>query len=123
MVQGAGVRTVGAHDLNHAPSVATQCSEYNFLCADSGTPAVYRIPLGAIQTDQREIGRRIGLAVRAERERLGLTQEELAHQSDHHRNYIGYLERGERCPNVATLERIARVLKLRVSELLARAGF
>lgn len=63
------------------------------------------------------------MAIRAKREELGLTQEELAHQSDHHRNYIGYLERGERCPNVATLERIARVLDLKVSELLARAGY
>lgn len=51
-----------------------------------------------------------------------MTQGELAHESDHHRNHIGLLERGERCPNVATLERIARPLKLEVSELLARAG-
>lgn len=79
--------------------------------------------MGAIQTEQREIGRRIGLAVRARREELGLTQEELALQSDHHRNYIGYLERGERCPNVATLERITRALDLKVSELLAKAGY
>lgn len=82
----------------------------------------YKNLLGAIQTEQREIGRRIGLAVRARREELGMTQGELAHESDHHRNHIGLLERGERCPNVATLERIARPLKLEVSELLARAG-
>lgn len=79
--------------------------------------------LGAIRTEQREIGRKIGLAVRARREELGLTQEELAHQSDHHRNYIGYLERGERCPNVATLERIARSLKIKVSKLIESAGY
>jgi transcriptional regulator with XRE-family HTH domain len=79
--------------------------------------------LGANQTEQREIGRKIGLAVRARRDELGLTQEQLADDSDHHRNYIGYLERGERCPNVATLERIARALGLKVSELLAKAGY
>jgi len=79
--------------------------------------------LGANQTDQREIGRKIGLAVRARREELDLTQEELAERSDHHRNYIGLLERGERCPNVATLERISRALDLKISELCARAGY
>jgi transcriptional regulator with XRE-family HTH domain len=79
--------------------------------------------LGAIQTEQREIGRKIGLAVRARRVELGVTQEELALQSDFHQNYIGNLERGERHPNVATLERIARALKLKVSELLVRAGY
>jgi len=79
--------------------------------------------LGAHRTDQREIGRRIGLVIRAKREKMGLSQEELAHQSDHHRNYIGYLERGERCPNVATLERIAEALGLAISDLLKEAGY
>jgi len=54
---------------------------------------------------------------------MGLSQEELAYQSDHHRNYIGYLERGERCPNVATLERIAEALGLAISDLLKEAGY
>jgi ribosome-binding protein aMBF1 (putative translation factor) len=100
-----------------------QATKYNFLWADVRKARAYKNLLGAIQTEQREIGRRIGLAVRARREELGMTQEELAHESDHHRNYIGYLERGERCPNVATLERIARALRLKVSELLAKAGY
>mgnify|MGYP002630387088 FL=1 len=54
---------------------------------------------------------------------MDMSQEELAHQSDHHRNYIGYLERGERCPNVATLERIAEALNTKVSELIREAGY
>ena len=107
----------------YQPGKVGQPEKYNFLCADSKNSRAYRVLLGAIQTDQREIGRRIGLAVRARREELGLTQEELAHRSDHHRNYIGYLERGERCPNVATLERIAGVLNLRISQLLEKAGY
>ena len=61
--------------------------------------------------------------VRAKREAMDMSQEELAHQSDHHRNYIGYLERGERCPNVATLERIAEALNTKVSELIREAGY
>ena len=86
-------------------------------------PALTDSLLGAHRTDQREIGRRIGLVIRAKREEMGLSQEELAHQSDHHRNYIGYLERGERCPNVATLERIADALGLAISDLLKEAGY
>jgi hypothetical protein len=42
-----------------------QAREYNFLWADVGKARAYRNLLGAIQTEQREIGRRIGLAVRA----------------------------------------------------------
>lgn len=57
------------------------------------------------------------------RESKNLSQEELAHRSDHHRNYIGFLERGERCPNVATLERIAAALETKVSEILREAGY
>lgn len=54
---------------------------------------------------------------------MGISQEELALESDHHRNYIGFLERGERCPNVATLEGIAEALGVRISELLSEAGY
>ena len=54
---------------------------------------------------------------------MGISQEELALESDHHRNYIGFLERGERCPNVATLERIAEALGMKISEILNKAGY
>ena len=79
--------------------------------------------MGAHKSDQREIGKRIGIVVRARREKMELTQEDLAFESDHHRNYIGFLERGERCPNVATLERIAEALGTRVSDILREAGY
>ncbi len=54
---------------------------------------------------------------------MGVSQEEFADLSGHHRTYIGFLERGERCPNIATLERIAGALGTKVSELLAQAGY
>jgi len=54
---------------------------------------------------------------------LSLSQEEFADRSGHHRTYIGFLERGERCPNVATLERIAEALGVKASDLLIAAGY
>ena len=60
---------------------------------------------------------RIGLAIRAARERLRMTQEELALRADLHRTYIGGVERGERNLSTLNLLAIARALRVQVSEL------
>jgi transcriptional regulator with XRE-family HTH domain len=52
---------------------------------------------------------------------LGLSQEELADRANLHRNYIGMIERAERAPTLLAMEGIARGLKLKVSDLVARA--
>ena len=54
----------------------------------------------------RELGRRI----RAARAALGLTQEDLAHESDIDRSYIGGVERGERNLTFTVLCKIAAAL-------------
>jgi transcriptional regulator with XRE-family HTH domain len=59
--------------------------------------------------------------VRRSRGDLGLSQEELADRASLHRNYIGMIERAERAPTLLAMEGIARGLKLKVSELVARA--
>jgi transcriptional regulator with XRE-family HTH domain len=51
---------------------------------------------------------RFGTTVRALREELGYSQEELAERAGLHRNYVGGIERGER--NVA-LENIVKLAK------------
>lgn len=79
--------------------------------------------MGSRQKGRKEISVRIGEVIRARRTALGLSQEEFADRSDHHRTYIGFLERGERCPNVATLERIAGALGVKVSDLVKEAGY
>lgn len=52
----------------------------------------------------------IGARVRQARLAAGLSQEELAHRSNLHRNYIGGIERGERNVGVLALVEIGRAL-------------
>jgi transcriptional regulator with XRE-family HTH domain len=64
----------------------------------------------------------LGTELRKARETAKLTQENLADRAGVHRTYISLLERGEKSPTVDTLKKICRVLDIRVSTLLARAG-
>jgi transcriptional regulator with XRE-family HTH domain len=61
---------------------------------------------------------RFGARVREERERLGISQEELANRAGLHRTYVGGVERGERNLGLLNLIRIARALSVPVSVLL-----
>ena len=79
--------------------------------------------MGSHQTGQREISKKLGGVIRAKRLEIGMSQEKFAESSGHHRTYIGFLERGERCPNIATLERIAQALGSNISDLLREAGY
>ena len=58
-----------------------------------------------------------GRRVRALRERLGLSQEELADKAGIHRTYVGGLERGERNLGLKNVFRIAKALGVRASEM------
>jgi len=63
----------------------------------------------------------LGLAVKARREQLKLTQEQLANDTDLHQRWISNVETGKRNPSYQSLRRLAAGLGLRASELLARA--
>jgi transcriptional regulator with XRE-family HTH domain len=63
----------------------------------------------------------LGLAVKARRGELGLTQETLANDSGLHQRWISNVENGKRNPSYASLRRLAAGLELSVSELIARA--
>ena len=63
----------------------------------------------------------LGLALRAERERKGWTQEELCHKAGLDRTYLSGVERGERSPNLRTLIRLATALDSKLSKLIAAA--
>jgi transcriptional regulator with XRE-family HTH domain len=63
----------------------------------------------------------LGLAVKARREELGLTQEQLDNDTDLHQRWISNVENGKRNPSYASLRRLAAGLNLTTSELIARA--
>lgn len=63
----------------------------------------------------------LGRAVRALRERAGLSQEQLAARCGLHRTYVGGIERGERNVSFSNLLRLASALGVRSSRLLADA--
>lgn len=56
--------------------------------------------------------------VRAERKKLGLSQEGFAEISGFHRTYIGMIERAEKNITLANIEKLSKALKLSISELL-----
>lgn len=64
------------------------------------------------------VSKKIGKNVRQIRERKSFTQEELALEAGLNRAYIGYIERGERNPSTATLEKISKALKVTLKDLL-----
>lgn len=64
---------------------------------------------------------RLGAAIRARRERLGLSQEALARLIGMDRTYLSGIERGERNPSYTNLLRIAAALELPLSRLQAAA--
>jgi len=53
---------------------------------------------------------RFGARIRAERERLGISQEELADRVGLHRTYVGGIERGERNVGLLNVIRLAHAL-------------
>lgn len=66
--------------------------------------------------------RLFGEVVRAERLKLGLSQDELAHRSGLNRVYMGEVERGEKSVSIDTIAKIASALKVKGGELLLKAG-
>jgi transcriptional regulator with XRE-family HTH domain len=63
----------------------------------------------------------LGVAVKARRQELGITQEQLANDTDLHQRWISNVETGKRNPSYGSLRRLAEGLELSASQLLARA--
>lgn len=58
-----------------------------------------------------------GNRVRDERQRKGLSQEELAVRAGVHRTYVGMIERAEKNITLVNIEKIASALDLEIYEL------
>ncbi len=63
----------------------------------------------------------LGTAVKARREELKRTQEQLANDSGLHQRWLSNVETGKRNPSYGSLRRLAAALELTASELIARA--
>ncbi len=61
----------------------------------------------------------LGKAVRARRQSLGITQEELAWRAGLHRTYITDIERGARNLSLQSIEKLARALEAPIRDLFA----
>ena len=64
-----------------------------------------------------DIRERFGFAVKARREQLELTQEDLAEKAKIHRTYLSDVERGSRNLSLINIEKLAAALSLSISEL------
>lgn len=67
-----------------------------------------------------DIRRIAGQNIKARRDELGFSQEDLADKSGVHRTYISGLERGVRNPTINIIQAIAVALKIEAAELLKR---
>lgn len=65
-----------------------------------------------------DIRERFGKRLKALREARGWSQEELADRASMHRTYISAVERAVRNPTLTVIERIAKALKVPITELL-----
>jgi transcriptional regulator with XRE-family HTH domain len=62
--------------------------------------------------------KRLGVTVKRLRQKRGLTQAELAKRAKLHRIYVAQIEAQTKTPSIAALERIAKVLRVTVGDLL-----
>lgn len=69
------------------------------------------------QSDQ-DLKVAFGKIIAARREKLGLTQEQLADRCGTARNYVGELERGEKQPTLTSLFAVAEALESTPAELM-----
>ena len=65
---------------------------------------------------KREVLTKFGKKVRAERDKLGFSQETLASRAGVHRTYIGMIERAEKNITLENIEKVAKALNLKLSD-------
>lgn len=73
---------------------------------------------GAPTVDPARLALTIGSRIRAHRERLGLTQNDLAQTTGIHRPNIARLEKGVGLPNLATVIKVANGLSVTLESLI-----
>ena len=66
---------------------------------------------------ERKIGRVLGKKVQRLRKAEGFTQEQFAEYIGISRTHIGHIEQGRKSPSLEVIDKIAKKLKVRVSDL------
>lgn len=69
--------------------------------------------------DDKKFLASLGERLRTLREAKNLTQDQLGNQCELHRTFIGSTERGERNVSILNLRRIAKALRVRLTDLLS----
>lgn len=69
-------------------------------------------------TSETKLLKQLGNNIRAERQKIGLSQEALADKADLDRSYVGGVERGERNVSLINIVRLARALGVAPGHLL-----
>ena len=75
------------------------------------------------RTPKSPVALAIGRVVRARREELDVSQEQFAERVALSKNYVGNIERGEYEVAITALNRIAKALKTKASEIIREAGY
>ena len=83
--------------------------------------AVAKKPKSEELTGPSPLMQRLGAEIRRRREYVGMSQTDVARLSGTDRLFLGTIERGEQNASIETLERIARVIKIRLSRLVTKA--
>lgn len=65
----------------------------------------------------QEVQKKLGKRIAELRRKQGLSQEGFAHECGFHRSYMGAVERGEKNITIQLLTKIAKALKISLSEL------
>lgn len=70
-----------------------------------------------------DIKKRFGDRLRQIRKQKKISQEELAFRAKLHRTYISDVERGSRNISIENIEKIAKSLRIKISDLLSNADY
>lgn len=71
-----------------------------------------------MKKQKNEILKVLSQTIKAKRQNLNLTQEQLAEKAGFHVNYIGGIERGTRNPSMESLVKIAKALEISPKDLM-----
>lgn len=63
--------------------------------------------------------KKLGDKIQRLRKNIGLTQEELAEKLNISRTHVGHIEQGRKTPSLKLLNKLAKVLKVKVGELFS----